>query len=365
MENFEEMLENSLKAITPGTVIEGEVLSVTNDEIFVNIGYKADGIVSKTDFSYDENKDITSEYKPGDTIKVYVVSLNDGRGNVVLSTKKLEEEKLKNEFESAISNNATITVKITEILEKGVRANYLGTRIFIPASQLVNKDVNYYQGKTIDIKIIENKDRRVIGSERRVNSEERQKQASATMQNIKVGDIVKGTVKRINEYGAFVDIGGVEGLLHVSQMTWKRNVDPKDIVKEGQVLDVEIIELDKEKGRIALKSKKDEENPWNEVGTSVVVGAVLDVKVLRLVPFGAFVEIKEGLEGFIHISQISTDIIKTPNEVLELGQTVTAKVVVIDTEKKRIELSIKALSQPVEQKDEQEAETVEEEKIEE
>ena len=352
MENFEEMLENSFKAIVPGTTIKGEVLSVTDDEIFVNIGYKADGIVAKSDLSYDETKNPNDLYKVGDTIEVYVVKLNDGRGNVVLSTKKLEESKLKEKFDNAVNSNETITVKVSEILEKGVRANYLGNRIFIPASQLVNRDVNFYQGKTIEIKIIENQDRRIIGSERKVNSELKDKQAHDTMLSIRVGDIVKGTVKRINEYGAFVDIGGVEGLLHVSQMTWKRNVDPKDVVKEGQVLDVEIIELDKEKGRIALKSKKDEENPWNEVGTSVIVGSVLDVSVLRLVAFGAFVEIKPGLEGFIHISQISTEMIKAPSDVLEIGQTVTAKVVVIDTEKNRIELSVKALSEKVEEKEE-------------
>lgn len=352
MENFEEMLENSFKAIVPGTIIKGEVLSVTDEEVFVNIGYKADGIVAKADFSYDETKKPNDVFKVGDTIEVYVVSLNDGRGNVVLSTKKLEETKLKEKFDNAVNSNDTITVKVTEILEKGVRANFLGTRIFIPASQLVNRDVNYYQGKTIDIKIIENQDRRVIGSEKKVNLEQREKQAYETMLTIRLRDIVKGTVKRINEYGAFVDIGGVEGLLHVSQMTWKRNVNPKDIVKEGQVLDVEIIELDKEKGRIALKSKKDDENPWNEVGSSVVVGSVLDVTILRLVAFGAFVEIKPGLEGFIHISQISTEIIKAPADVLEIGQIVTAKVVVIDTEKNRIELSIKALSEKEEKVEE-------------
>lgn len=353
MESFEKMFEESLKSIKEGTTIEGEVISVVDGEIFVNLGYKADGIISRNDFSYDESKRPEDVYKAGDKIEVYVVKLNDGRGNVLLSTKKLESGKNKEEFEDAVANNKVLEAKVSEIMEKGVRVNFKGIKVFIPLSQLVGNNTNEYGGKTIRFKVIENEKNRVIGSERIVNKEERTKLASETMAKIQEGDIVKGTVKRINEYGAFVDIGGVEGLLHVSQMTWKRNADPKDIVSEGQQIDVEIIAIDRENNKISLKSKKDDQNPWNKIGSVYEVGSVVEVKVLKIVPFGVFVEIEQGLEGFIHISQIAMERIQSPKDKLSLNQIVEAKITQIDVENKKVELSIKVLQEKEEVKQEE------------
>lgn len=345
MENFEEMFEESLKSIKEKTIIEGEIISISDDEIIVNIGYKADGIISKDELSYDESETTTSKYKVGDKVNVFVLKLNDGRGNVVLSLKRLEDDTRKEELETIVKNDEIITSKVTEILEKGVRVNFKGIRIFIPGSQLIENDINFYQGKTISFKIIENERNRIIGSEKKANREVREKLSNETMANIKEGDIVKGIVRRINDYGAFVDIGGVDGLLHASQMTWKKHIKPADFVREGQKVEVEIMTIDKETNRIALKMKKEEDNPWNKVGTEFKVGTVLEVTVTKLVSYGAFVEIVEGLDGFIHISQISTNIIEKPGDVLKEGQEVEAKIVQIDLENQKIELSIKALQE--------------------
>lgn len=345
MESFEEMFEQSLKSIRPDTVIKGEIIAISNGEIFVNIGYKADGIITRKEFSYDEEKRPEDTYKIGDVIEVYVLRLNDGRGNVELSLKKLEGKKVKEEFDSLVQNNTTITAKVSKIMDNGIRVNYNGIQVFIPGSHLRNKDVNDYQGETISFKIITNEKNRVIGSERIAYREQRNEQAQNTLANLNVGDKITGTVKRVNEYGAFVDIGGVEGLLHVSQMTWKRNVNPNDFVKEGQQIEVEVMELDKENGKIALKSKKDEENPWNKVGTEIKEGDIIDVTVLKMLPFGVFVDVIDGVEGFIHISQIATKRIAKPSDVLEINQVIKARIVKIDLEAKKVELSIRVLEE--------------------
>lgn len=345
MESFEEMFEQSLKSIKPQTVIQGEIIAISNGEIFVNIGYKADGIIARNEFSYDESKRPEDTYSIGDIIDVYVVRLNDGRGNVELSLKKLEGKKLKEEFNQQVEQDETITGKVSQILDNGIRVNYNGLVIFIPGNHLVKKDLQEYAGKNVSCKIITNERNRIIGSERIAYRQQKSELAKETLEKINVGDKVKGTVKRINEYGAFVDIGGVEGLLHISQMTWKRNANPKDFVKEGQEIEVEILKFDKEDNKIALKSKNEEDNPWNKVGTAIKQGDKVEVKVERILPFGVFVEIIEGLEGFIHISQISNQRIGNPSEVLSVGQKVEAKVVEIDAENKKIELTIKGIEE--------------------
>ncbi len=345
MESFEEMFEQSLKSIKPQTVIKGEIIAISNGEIFVNIGYKADGIIARNEFSYDENKRPEDTYKIGDVIDVYVMRLNDGRGNVELSLKKLEGKKLKEEFNQAVENDEVITDKVSQVLDNGVRVNHNGVMIFIPGNHLVKKDVKEYEGKKISFKIIANEKNRIIGSERIAYKQQRNEQAKETLAKINVGDKLKGIVKRVNEYGAFVDIGGVEGLLHVSQMTWKRNVNPNDFVKEGQEIEVEIMEYDRENNKIALRSKKQEDNPWNKVGTEIKEGDIFEVKIEKMLPFGVFVEIVDGIDGFIHISQIANKRIGNPSEVLKINQVVKAKIVKIDNDTKKIELTIKGIEE--------------------
>lgn len=345
MESFEEMFEQSLKSIKPQTVIKGEIIAISNGEIFVNIGYKADGIITRDEFSFDENKKPEDTYKIGDVIDVYVMRLNDGRGNVELSLKKLEGQRLKEEFNESVANDEILTGKVSQIMDNGIRVTHNGIQIFIPGSHLVKKDVNEYGGQTISFKIISNERNRVIGSEKFAYKQQRSEQAKDTLSHLNNGDKVKGIVKKVNEYGAFVDIGGVEGLLHVSQMSWKRNVDPHDFVKEGQELDVEIMDYDKENGKIALKTKKEEDNPWNKVGTEIKEGDIFDVTVQKMLPFGVFVEVVDGIEGFIHISQISNKRIGKPSEVLKDNEVVKAKIVKIDNDSKKIELTIKGLEE--------------------
>ena len=346
MESFEEMFEESLKTLKANTAVEGEIIALSNDEIFVNLGYKADGIIAKKEISYDENYNIKSNHKIGDKITVYVLKLNDGRGNVELSLKKLESEKNKIDFDEAVKNNEVIQGTVVKVLDKGIRVSVKGTIVFIPKTQLSNSNMEEYANKNISFRVITNERNRIIGSEKTVSREVRSKAIEEAFSKINVGDIVKGTVKKINEYGAFIDIGGVEGLLHVSQMTWERNVNAHDFVQIGQELEVKIIDIDREKGRIALQYKKEQDNPWLKIGSEIKEGDVVNATVQKLLAFGAFVEIIPGIDGFIHIAQISYNRINQPSDVLKVGQEIQAKIVKIDNENKKIELSIKALLEP-------------------
>jgi len=346
MESFEEMFEESLKTLKANTAVEGEIIALSDDEIFVNLGYKADGIIAKNEISYDENYNIKSNHKIGDKITVYVLKLNDGRGNVELSLKKLESEKNKIDFDEAVKNNEVIQGTVIKVLDKGIRVSAKGIIVFIPKTQLSNSNMEEYANKNISFRVITNERNRIIGSEKSVSREVRSKAIEEAFSKINVGDIVKGTVKKINEYGAFIDIGGVEGLLHVSQMTWERNVNAHDFVQIGQELEVKIIDIDREKGRIALQYKKEQDNPWLKIGSEIKEGDVVNATVQKLLAFGAFVEIIPGIDGFIHIAQISYNRINQPSDVLKVGQEIQAKIVKIDNENKKIELSIKALLEP-------------------
>lgn len=345
-QNFAELYENSLKSLEEGTVVEGIVVDIVGDEIFVDLGYKADGIVPKEEFSYSE--EVPSEkYKIGDKIEVYILKMNNGKGNVLLSTKRLQTKKLREEFEAKVNAEEAITVKVSGVVNGGVTADVAGIKVFIPQSQLGKKvtDLNEYRGKSIDVKIIEYnpEKRKIVGSERRLISEAREKAMQHLWENIEVDKEIEGTVRQLSDYGAFIDIGGVDGLLHISEISWKQIKHPSEVLKLGDKITVRVISFDKETRKIALGYKKPEENPWLNV--EYEVGDVVETKVVSMKPFGAFVELPNGLEGLVHISNITHTRISKPQDVLEMGQIINAKVIEIDIDKKRIELSIRELEE--------------------
>lgn len=351
MENmsFEELLNQTLKEIKIGQTVTGNIVNINvQGEIFVDIGYKADGIIPKTEFSFNENDDPNDSFKVGDRITADVIKLNDGLGNVLLSYKKANLKIVKQEFESKIKNNCIFTEKVTSVNDNGLIVDYKGIRIFIPLSlSAIPRDekIEDYKGKEVSFKVIEydEKARKVIGSIKIILDEQKQVKEKEFWDNIEIGKVFKGTVSSLSSYGAFIDIDGIQGLLHISGMTWERDKKPSDILKVGQEIKVKVQEFDKENKRLKLEYDKKGPNPWDKFIENYNVNDIVTVKVSRLLPFGAFVKIDKGIEGLVHISQICEKKIARPEDILKIGQKVNAKIINIDLENKKVELSIREL----------------------
>ena len=346
---FEELYEQSLKETKLEKEVEGKIISITSKgEIFVDINYKADGIIPKSEYSDDENANPSDEFKPGDTIRAEVLKRNDGLGNVLLSYKRLKQRNARKDFEEKVKQNEIIESVIEQANENGLITTVNGTRIFIPLSLSgipKGEDEKKHIGETIRFKITECnlKENNVIGSVRAVLDEEKKKRKDEFWASCEIGKEYVGTVTSICTYGAFVDLGGMEGLLHVSELSWERNINVKDILKEGQEVRVKILELDKENKRIKLSYCDKGENPWNTLESKYSIGDIVKVKVVKLMPFGAFVELEPGIEGLVHISQISEKKITKPEEELKQNMHVNAKIIDMNLENQKIELSIKEL----------------------
>lgn len=347
---FEELLNQTLKEIKIGQTVTGTVIEITaQKEIFVDIGYKADGIIPVNEYILDANEKVEDKFKIGDRITVVVLKLNDGLGNVLLSYNKARREIDKKEFESKINNESIFKSIVSEVSDKGLIVNFNTIKIFIPLSLSAinrNEDPHSYKGKEVRFKVIEYnpKTNRIIGSIKQIADEEKKVKTDEFWNNVEVGKTYTGTVNSISEYGAFIDIDGiVQGLLHISEMTWERDKKPKDILEVGQEVKVKIKEVDKENKRIKLIYDKKGPDPWDKIDEKYKVSDVVNVKILNFVPFGAFVKIEKGIEGLVHISQICEKRITKPDEVLKIGQKVNAKIISIDKENKKIELSIREL----------------------
>ena len=348
--SFEELLNQTLKEIKVGQTVTGNIININSQgEIFVDLGYKADGIIPRNEFSFNENDDPRDSFKVGDRITADVVKLNDGLGNVLLSYKKANSKIVKQDFESKVKNNYVFTEKVTSVNDNGLIVDYKGIRIFIPLSlSAVPRDAKLedYKGKEVTFRVIEYNEqaRKIIGSVKAILDEQKHAKESEFWNNIEVGKLYKGTVTSLSSYGAFVDIDGViQGLLHISGMTWERDKKPEDILKVGQEIKVKVLEFDKENKRLKLEYDKKGANPWDKFAEKYNVNDIVTVKVANLMPFGAFVKIDKGIEGLVHISQISEKRITRPEEVLKVGQKVNAKIINIDLENKKIELSIREL----------------------
>ena len=348
--DFEQMLEESLKEIRSGSIIKGVIANVSNGNIIIDLGLKYDGIMPYSEYSDEADANPEKELKVGDEIEAYVVRVNDMDGTVLLSRRKIEGMKMWENIDKWDEEKKPVTVKVTKEVGAGLLANKNGIQVFIPASQLAerNVDLKEYVGRNITVRFLEvNKDRRkVIASERVIAREERNAKQAEAWAKIKEGAELQGTVKQIEKFGAFIDLGGVDGLVHVSELSWGRIKSPADVLAVGQVVNVYVLSVDEEKKKISLGYRKAEDNPWNNIDAKYKVGDVVEVKIERIVPFGAFAQIELGLEGLIHISQISHKRIGNPAEVLKVGQYVNAKIMEIDTEKKKIELSMKELEEP-------------------
>lgn len=336
--SFEELLNNSMKNEKLGRVAEGTVIAISkNEEVFVDLNYKADGIIPKGEYSFDENELPSNELKVGDKITADVVKLNDGQGNVLLSCKKRKREDIRKEFEEKVNNNEIFEEKVSERNDKGLVVNYKGIRIFIPLS------LSSGQTDKVRFRVIEYnpKEHKVIGSVKVLIEEERKKKEDEFWQDVELGKTYTGTVASVCSYGAFVDINGVQGLLHISEMSWERGANPNDILKQGQEITVKIKTLDKENKRMQLVYDGKGEDPWQTINYKV--GDVVKVTIKKFMPFGAFAEIQKGIEGLIHISQISEERISKPEEKLAIGEEVNAKIIDMNLENKKIELSIREL----------------------
>jgi len=345
-ENFEEMLDKSLITLHTGDVVKGTVISVSNGEVSVNLGYKSDGIIPKNEFSENPDVDPADVVKEGDEIEVFVVRVNDGEGNVLVSKKRLEANKGYEEIENAFKNKTIVKGKIIDIVKGGLIALISGKRVFVPSSQISNRfveDLTQFKNKEFDFNILEfdRSKRRIIAGRKELVQKEIAEKRQKVFDSVKPGDRIEGTVSRIVDFGAFIDIGGVDGLIHISEMSWGRVKKVSDVLAEGDKVTVTVLDVNSDKGKISLSLKDINNDPWKNASEKYAVGNIVEGKVVRMVPFGAFVELEEGVDGLIHISQISYKHIAKPEDVLETGQLVKAKVTDFDGENKKISLSIK------------------------
>ena len=347
-ENFAELLEQSIKTLNTGDKVLGIVTGIGNTEIQVDLGTKHAGYIPYDEVSNDPSVKPEDILHVGDEIEVFVVRVNDQEGTVQLSKKKLDGIKVWDDMAVWAEEKTTVEGVVTEENKGGLVVNVKGIRVFVPASQsgvAKGGDMAGEVGKTVQLKITEvnRARRRVIGSIRAVNSEERKANREKIWAEIEEGKKYQGTVKSLTSYGAFVDIGGVDGMVHVSELSWNRIKNPAEVVKVGDEIEVFVISFDPEKKKISLGYKTAAMNPWNQFMTNYNVGDVVDAKVVKLMTFGAFAEILPGVDGLIHISQIADKRIGKPEDVLAEGQDVQVKITDVDAENKRISLSIRAL----------------------
>ena len=363
-ENFAELLEQSIKTLNTGDKVLGIVTGIGTTEVQVDLGTKHAGYIPYDEVSADPSVKPEDILKVGDEIEVFVVRVNDQEGTCQLSKKKLDGMKVWDEMATWCEEKTTIEGTITEENKGGLVANVKGIRVFIPASQsgiAKGGDMTGMVGKTVEMKISEvnRARRRVIGSIRAVNAEARKAAQEKLWSEIQEGAKYHGTVKSLTSYGAFVDIGGVDGMVHVSELSWNRIKTPAEVVSVGDEIDVYVISFDAEKRKISLGYKTAEMNPWNQFMTNYNVGDVVDAKIVKLMTFGAFAEIIPGVDGLIHISQIANKRIGKPEDVLSEGQEVQVKITDVDAENKRISLSIRVLLEAAEEEETEEVETEE------
>ena len=345
--SFDEMLEETLKTIYNGEKVSGTVVSITGTEVSVDLGAKYSGFIPTTEFT-EAGMKVEDAVKVGDTIEAIVVRVNDVEGTAMLSKRRLDAAKAWNDVEEAVESNAILEGTVTEENKGGVVVNVSGVRVFVPASQTdLPREAELAQllRKTVRLRITEvNRARkRVVGSIRRVAQAERRERVEKLWNEMEVGKKYHGVVKSLTSYGAFVDIGGVDGMVHVSELSWGRIHQPSEVVSVGDEIDVYVINFDREKRKISLGYKDPDANPWTMFTNRYSVGDTAEVKIVKLMSFGAFAEVLPGVDGLIHISQIADHRIEKPEDVLRVGDVVDAKITAIDEEKHKISLSIRAL----------------------
>ena len=361
LNEFEQLLEESLKTIRTGEIVTGKVIDVKEDEIVLNIGYKSDGIIPRYEYTNEPGVDLTTVVKPGDELEAKVIKVNDGEGQVALSYKRLAADRGNKRLEEAFNNKEVLTAKVAQVLDGGLSVVVEEARVFIPASlvsDIYEKDLSKYAGQEIEFVITEfnPRRRRIIGDRRQLLTARKAELQKALFERIQVGDVVEGVIKNVTDFGAFIDLGGADGLLHISEMSWGRVENPKKVFKAGEKLTTLIKDINGEK--IALSLKFPDQNPWADAASKYAVGNIVVGRVARMTDFGAFVELEPGVDALLHVSQISREHVEKPADVLSIGQEIEAKIVDFNEQDRKISLSIKALQVAAEAQTKEEAEDV-------
>lgn len=356
MDDYKDMLDSSMMQFRPGDIVDGEVISVTDTEVLINFGYIADGIVPAAETFADASNPLSEQFSVGDKVKAEVLKKDDGEGNVLLSLKKALQEVVWEKLAEAMEAGSLVEALVTEGVKGGLVCKVLGSRAFMPGSMISTayvEDFSAYNGQTLMVKVMEldREKNRVIVSRKVVEQEENAKKKEELFATIKKGDVFTGTVKKNMHFGSFVDIGGADGLVHINELSWDRVNKPSDVVKEGDVVTVTVINVDYAKQKIGLSMKDSKNDPWNPENSKLVVGESYEGKVKRVLDFGAFVEVVPGIEGLVHVSQLSTERVNHPSDVVKEGDTVTVKILGIDAKDKKLKLTMKP-DAPVEEKQE-------------
>lgn len=346
--DFEQMLEESLKGLNSNSRVKGTVVNITPTEVFVDVGRKQAGFVPANELSNEPIDNIEDVIKVGDVLDLLIMKTNDVEGTIMLSKKRVDALKIWDEFKAAIDSKEIFTGKATDVIKGGVIVRCKGQKVFVPASlaTLSRKDsLDQLKNKEVELRIVEVNEnrRRAVGSIKSVLKEHEAEKLQKFWDSIEEGQKIEGTVKSLTSYGAFVDIGGVDGLLHISELSWERVKHPSDVLKVGQKINVYVKSLDKENGKISLGHKDPNANPWETLKKDYPEGSIVEVDIVGLTSFGAFGKVIPGIDGLIHISQISDKRIDKPQDVLKVGDKVMAMITSIDFDDKRVSLSIRRL----------------------
>ncbi|WP_027399311.1 bifunctional 4-hydroxy-3-methylbut-2-enyl diphosphate reductase/30S ribosomal protein S1 [Anaerovorax odorimutans] len=351
MHELMDEIEKSLRLPRSGEIITGEVIQVSDREVVVNLGCKKDGIIPRDEMTLEGDQKLTDLFKEGDEVQAKVLKTDDGDGNILLSKKKLEVNEHWEEINTALEDKSFVDAKVIKEVKGGVIAVYKEVSGFIPLSQLSDKFVENaeeFVGKTLPVRVtrVDQKRNKAVFSHKAYLTEERQKKVEEIWNALNVGDVVTGTVMRFTDYGAFVDIGGIDGLLHISEISWGKLKHPQEALKIGEKIDVKILSMNTEKGKISLGLKQNKPEPWSVIDENYQVGQVISGKVVQIKDYGAFVELEPGLDGLVHISEIAYKRVTNISDEISVGQIVSAKILEIDKERKRISLSIKETLEP-------------------
>jgi len=338
--------EESFRVPRKRSIMSGEVVQVTDTEVVVNLGYKADGIIPKYEISNDSNYDIKKNINEGDELEVYVVDLDDGEGNVLLSLKRVSMLKDWDVLADLYAKEETITVKTTRVVKGGIIAFYNDIRGFIPASQLLPRyveDLSKFVGKDLKVKILEvnKRKRRLVFSHKAIVKVRLNKEKVKLWNKIEEGQIIEGIVRKILNFGAFVDVGGVDGLVHISEISWGKLQNPRKILSVNDTIQVKVLSYNEEEEKISLSIKQTQPNPWEVFHDKYTIGEVYEGEVVNLTEFGAFVKLEDGLEGLVHISEISSERIDKPSDELSIGEKIEVKIIDSDLDNQKIKLSLK------------------------
>ena len=352
--SFEQMLneEGSLNQIRTGAIVTGTVIGVKDNEINLNIGYKADGVITKSEYTMDPSLDLKSAVHVGDELRVKVLKVNDGEGQVLLSYRRLASDRAYEILQESCDNGTVLKGTVSQVTEGGLSVMVDGVRVFIPASMVsprFERDLSHYQGQEVEFVITEcvPRKRRVIGNRKKVLIERRDEAEQELLSRIEEGQILTGKVSSIMDYGAFVDLGGADGLLHISEMGWGRYENPKKLLTVGQEVEVFVKGIKGKK--ISLSMKFPDQNPWLNADEKYAIGNIVKGTVARMTEFGAFVQLAPGVDALLHVSQISSERVEKPSDVLKIGQEIEAKVLEYNPDDRKISISIKALEMDREQ----------------